>query len=185
MILQNYFCWQIFCFLWPVESGEYISTDDMSKLRQKNPHTIRRAEDHLPNQFLTMIPLSFSIPASLMLHFASLCGASKTRIFQSKSMIISAEVPSNLDRDISTSILEADQPRCNSSVFSGKKEGSPCLCSFSLCIVWYPCGLKYCESRSSSGESVQYRCGIRTCRKCREFQFAVEKRTECPVDFYV
>ncbi|MPC30016.1 Out at first protein [Portunus trituberculatus] len=48
-----------------------------------------------------------------------------------------------------------------------------------VCIAWYPCGLKYCKGRDNSGKAVSYRCGIRTCRRCRNFSYFVPQRQLC------
>lgn len=56
----------------------------------------------------------------------------------------------------------------------------PCMCHIQLCVAWYPCALKYCKSRDPNTAKLQsYRCGIRTCRKCRLFQFSETVRHNC------
>ncbi len=55
----------------------------------------------------------------------------------------------------------------------------PCMCRFEICVGWYPCGLKYCHGKDSSGKVVSYRCGIKTCRKCRVFEYYVKLKKTC------
>lgn len=55
----------------------------------------------------------------------------------------------------------------------------PCLCHFEICIGWYPCGLKYCKGKDNSGKVVSYRCGIKTCKKCRLFEYYVKQKQLC------
>ena len=54
-----------------------------------------------------------------------------------------------------------------------------CICHYKLCLSWYPCALKYCDSIGEGGEKVSYRCGIKTCGKCRQFQFFVDQQEDC------
>ena len=57
-----------------------------------------------------------------------------------------------------------------------------CLCRYQICVGWYPCGLKYCHGKDSSGKVVNYRCGIKTCQKCRTFDYLVAERLSCMWD---
>ena len=54
-----------------------------------------------------------------------------------------------------------------------------CLCHYHSCVGWYPCGLKYCKGKDSSGKVVSYRCGIKTCSKCRMFEYHVAHKHQC------
>jgi hypothetical protein len=55
----------------------------------------------------------------------------------------------------------------------------PCTCQYQVCIGWYPCGLKYCRGKDQAGKPFSYRCGIKTCRKCRLFEYAVKFKHYC------
>ena len=59
---------------------------------------------------------------------------------------------------------------------------APCLCRYDVCVGWYPCGLKYCRGKDSAGAVVSYRCGIKTCRRCRRFDHAAQRRSLCVWD---
>ncbi|KAL1139545.1 hypothetical protein AAG570_006528 [Ranatra chinensis] len=56
---------------------------------------------------------------------------------------------------------------------------SACQCRLELCIGWYPCGLKYCRGGKEAPAQGSYRCGIRTCRKCRHFSYYVRQKQLC------
>ena len=43
----------------------------------------------------------------------------------------------------------------------------------------YPCGLKFCHGKDAKGGAVSYRCGIKTCKKCRIFDYFVKQKMEC------
>jgi len=58
----------------------------------------------------------------------------------------------------------------------------PCLCHYDICVGWYPCGLKYCRGKDSVGRIVNYRCGIKTCSRCRQFVFRVGSKSLCVWD---
>lgn len=54
-----------------------------------------------------------------------------------------------------------------------------CICRSEVCISWYPCKLKLCQGEDDNGQSVEYRCGIKTCGKCHDFDFYVHERRNC------
>ncbi|KAG7252281.1 hypothetical protein CRUP_034484, partial [Coryphaenoides rupestris] len=55
----------------------------------------------------------------------------------------------------------------------------PCLCIYSLRLEWYPCLLKYCRSRDTTGKATPYRCGIKSCSKGYQFTYYVPQRQLC------
>lgn len=67
--------------------------------------------------------------------------------------------------------------RCRDTVDFWK----PCVCHIDMCIGWYPCGLKYCRGRDSAGNNVNYRCGIKTCKKCRGFDYYITQKSLCRI----
>ena len=54
-----------------------------------------------------------------------------------------------------------------------------CVCRYQLCVSWYPCELKYCQDQGGNGQQTSYRCGIKTCSKCRNFHFHVNEKQQC------
>lgn len=55
----------------------------------------------------------------------------------------------------------------------------PCTCRFQICVGWYPCGLKYCRGKDSSGKYVSYRCGIKTCKRHLSFDHVAKQKLYC------
>ncbi|XP_043935408.1 out at first protein homolog [Protopterus annectens] len=55
----------------------------------------------------------------------------------------------------------------------------PCICRYSLKIEWYPCVLKYCKSKDSSGKMSSYKCGIRSCQKAYSFDYYTPQKQLC------
>lgn len=54
-----------------------------------------------------------------------------------------------------------------------------CICRVEVCISWYPCHLKFCQGQDDNGQPTEYRCGIKTCGKCHNFDFYVGERQHC------
>ena len=50
---------------------------------------------------------------------------------------------------------------------------------------FYPCSVRHCTAPdpANPGKVVNYRCGIRTCRRRYEFRFAVADKLACLADF--
>ena len=55
----------------------------------------------------------------------------------------------------------------------------PCLCVYSLRLEWYPCLLKFCRSRDTTGKGAPYRCGIKSCSKGYQFTYYVPQKQLC------
>lgn len=53
-----------------------------------------------------------------------------------------------------------------------------CVCRVHVCISWYPCDLKYCQGEQD-GKATEFRCGIKTCGKCRDFDYLVNEKYHC------
>ncbi|XP_055343840.1 out at first protein-like isoform X2 [Paramacrobiotus metropolitanus] len=164
---------QEFCFIVPLGSEEYISSDAISKLRQKNPHTVRRPEEELPPQSFYMQATFSSVSVS---HAFPLCRRTLVQTF----FLIPEESLAARNTTLPTKFEGI--PACDIAL---GLSGQPCVCSYNLCIVWYPCGLKFCQTTQPNGEIVSYRCGIKTCKKCRQFLFVAQNRLDCPPEFYV
>ncbi|KAH8241465.1 hypothetical protein KR026_004384 [Drosophila bipectinata] len=182
--------YQVMCFATKFNKGDFISSAAMAKLRQKNPHTIRTPEEDKGRETYTMsswVQLNRSLPITR--HLQGLCAeATDATYVRDVDLKAWAELPGS-----SISSLEAAtekfpdmlSTRCNevSSLWA------PCLCTLETCIGWYPCGLKYCKGRGtqvaadSSGAQQQqqtnYRCGIKTCRKCTQFTYYVRQKQQC------
>lgn len=99
---------------------------------------------------------------------------------------------SNISTGSSISSLEAATEKFPDTLSSRCNEVSslwaPCICTLETCIGWYPCGLKYCKGKTAADSSAavaaaaaqtNYRCGIKTCRKCSQFSYYVRQKQQC------
>ncbi|WAR04229.1 OAF-like protein, partial [Mya arenaria] len=143
---------QVLCFVTRFGKNEFISSDAMSKLRQKNPTAIRSPEEDRGVEKHTLdLLVSLDRSALISPYLYNICMLNKDL-----SKMMSA-VKSTESEKIS---------RCKDTTDIKK----PCTCQYHLCIGWYPCGLKYCRGKDSAGKVVNYRCGIKTCRRCLLFE---------------
>ncbi|XP_038065124.1 out at first protein-like [Patiria miniata] len=172
--------YQTMCFIFKFIKSEFISADAMSKLRQKNPGTIRNPEEDKGEERLIMnLGVDLGQASRFSPWVFNVCSEAKGRIFTRDSDLKAWAAGNNLTY---TSRLEATHSfplfttsRCDET----KDTGAACVCRLPICIGWYPCGLKYCRGRDSAGKTVSYRCGIKTCRKCRVFDYYVEQKLNC------
>lgn len=176
--------YQVMCFIVRFFKSNFISSDAMSKLRQKNPGTVRSPEEDRRTEEVEL-DVSVDISASNILspHIPHLCALAPTSTYASDQDIkLWATQRRELDGDwslVSDAIHHLPTrgvARCGDG---GRDLANPCACHYQVCIPWYPCGLKYCKGRDNSGKAVSYRCGIRTCRKCRNFSYFVPQRHLC------
>lgn len=177
--------YQVMCFVTKFIKGDFISADAMAKLRQKNPSTVRIPEEDKGKETVTMtswIHLNRSTPISR--HLAGLCSeAADATYVRDVDVKLWAELPGS-----SISSLEAATQLFPDSLLSHCSEvtsfWAPCLCKLEMCIGWYPCGLKYCKGKPDqslgNGQNVaNYRCGIKTCRKCNKYIYYVRQKQQC------
>jgi len=178
--------YQAICFVIESPPDEFIPPDAMSKLRQKNPGSIRSPEEDRgrDNQTFDSI-LSVEQSQWISPLIPSICDeahhstfvrsrdvqfwAAKKGVDASRTVQLSKPVPSQ----ISNRPLVCDD-------FGSSQ---PCLCRLQIVIPWFPCALKYCKVRdSATGRKQRYRCGIRTCKRIRSFSFLVENARQCLLD---
>lgn len=177
--------YQVMCFVSKFSKNDFISTDAMAKLRQKNPSTIRQPEEDRGRDNYTMTSwVDLKRSPMLSRHITNLCSEAANSIYVRQDDI--KAWADTLGQSVSSLEL-ATQPfpptsssRCNN--VSGL--WAPCVCSFEICIGWYPCGLKFCkgklENKSIGNGSIDsYRCGIKTCRKCNKFTYYVRQKQQC------
>lgn len=177
--------YQVMCFVTKFMKNDFISTDAMAKLRQKNPSTIRQPEEDRGRENYTMSAwIDINRSSILSRHIANLCSEAADSIYiREDDLKLWAD-----GLGLSISSLELSiQPfppttpsRCNN--VSGL--WAPCVCSFEICIGWYPCGLKFCKGKlenkiNANGGIDSYRCGIKTCRKCNKFYYYVRQKQQC------
>ncbi|XP_063927942.1 out at first protein [Zophobas morio] len=187
--------YQVVCFIFHFEKESFISSDAMSKLRQKNPSTIRTPEEDLGRTNYTMdytvvLPHSGLISpfigdlcaeageATYTRHADLVMWAAVQGIPETTYLTALKKFPSSVDHFTGNSVEDKPRPSV-SSCTNMKKMRSPCQCHLELCIGWYPCGLKYCKGKSQAKNGMTYRCGIKTCRKCHMFAYYVAQKQQC------
>ncbi|KAK3885006.1 hypothetical protein Pcinc_010747 [Petrolisthes cinctipes] len=177
--------YQVMCFVLRFFKNNFISSDAMSKLRQKNPGTVRVPEEDRGTEEVELdVSVDVSRAGILSPHLPRLCSLAPTATYASdRDIKLWATQRRELDgdwslvSDVTHHLPTRGVARCGDS---GRSDlSSPCVCHYQVCIAWYPCGLKYCKGRDNSGKAVSYRCGIRTCRKCRNFSYFVAQQQLC------
>ncbi|GAB1604844.1 out at first protein-like [Argonauta hians] len=174
---------QEMCFVMHYLKNEFISSDAMSKLRQKNSRAIRTPEDdkgrEIHNHDL-IIHLDQSHLISPYIY--NICRDANDKIYAQDVdlRLISRSLGKdyNLMKSATKQYMPSKFPRCRDISDSLK----PCSCQFEICVGWYPCGLKYCRGNDSLGHLVSYRCGIKTCRKCHIFKHYKMQKSNCMWD---
>ncbi|KAI5745574.1 hypothetical protein M8J76_012284 [Diaphorina citri] len=174
--------YQVMCFVTHISKEEFISSDAISKLRQKNPGTIRQAEEDKGRFNISLdFFLSASSPSAAKIspHIAAMCSEAAESTY---TRMIDVHVWASLLGISPTKLLSNTKkfpikarPPCTENA----NLWSPCTCRLELCIDWYPCGLKYCKGKDVDAGSSSYRCGIKTCRKCHLFSYYVKQKMLC------
>lgn len=177
--------YQVVCFVSKFLKNDFISTDAMAKLRQKNPSTIRQPEEDRMRENYTMTAwIDLMRSPTISRHIPSLCSeASDATYVRDVDLKAWADTSMGISHEslvAATKLFPTTLPsRCNN--VSGL--WAPCMCSFEICIGWFPCGLKFCkgkpESKNNGSGIDSYRCGIKTCRKCNRFTYYVRQKQQC------
>ncbi|XP_043532942.1 out at first protein homolog [Chiloscyllium plagiosum] len=164
------------CFITRLPKNEMIPSESMAKLRQKNPRTIRVAEEQRGPEHLYMdVAVNYSRASHLSAHIHNVCAEAMDAVYTRQS-----DVKYWIEKGIEPSIFEVlavaeDVPHCRLS----RDRWKGCICHYSLCIEWYPCFLKYCRTKDSAGKTSSYKCGIKSCQKCSHFDFYVPQKQLC------
>lgn len=184
------------CFVTHVEKNEFISTDAMSKLRQKNPSTIRTPEeDRGTLQYEMNYFINLPTSSILSRYISPLCSEAADATYTrhedlemwankpgaSELTLKSALKPFPI-KNHQTNTVDSSYTSCKNTVSIMKL---PCQCNFEITIGWYPCGLKYCkgklnpDNKNSALNSNSYRCGIKTCKRSYVFSYYVSQKHFC------
>ncbi|XP_001603817.1 out at first protein [Nasonia vitripennis] len=188
---QNQF--QIMCFVNHFYKMDFISSDAMSKLRQKNPGTIRTAEEDKGHANYTMdLFLDVSQSSVVSKHISDICSEAADSTFtryedikhwaqrpgSSEAALLLAVHNFTLATAIQASVNA--KPSVISKCADTSNLWAPCTCSLELCIGWYPCGLKFCKTKGDGKKVAStYRCGIKTCKKCFIFSYYSKMKQNC------
>lgn len=190
--------YQVMCFIFHFAKEAFISSDAMSKLRQKNPTTVRIPEEDRGRENFTMdYAVDLTLAGIISPHIADLCAeapeSSYTRYEDIQIWSVNQGIPEATYLQVLKRFPTVADPRLANEVHTAdahtndidscslvKKVWSPCQCHLELCIGWYPCGLKYCKGKGESkNTAMTYRCGIKTCRKCHLFSYYVPQKQIC------
>ncbi|XP_015756584.1 PREDICTED: out at first protein-like [Acropora digitifera] len=164
--------YEAMCFVTGLEEEEFISSDSMSKLRQKNPKIYNL--DTMINYYLQLKGKKYYIGVVMeILSYAKLiiepCGL----------FLLENSTREDLDK---LELASHDQSglikvlkRCKET----SELSAECVCRTEVCISWYPCQMKLCQGQDDNGQPTEYRCGIKTCGKCHLFDFYVTERKQC------
>ncbi|XP_030633637.1 out at first protein homolog [Chanos chanos] len=171
--------YQALCFITRLSHNEIIPSESMARLRQKNPHAIRTAEERRGVEQLTVnVAVNLTQAMQLSSHIHNMCSVAKEAIYTRE-----ADVKYWLDRGVDGSMFEilpqaVDMPGLQSCL-STKDLWQPCSCNYRLRLEWYPCLLKYCRNRDTTGRGNPYKCGIKSCSKGYHFTYYVPHKQLC------
>ncbi|XP_074656320.1 out at first protein-like [Tubulanus polymorphus] len=172
--------YQIMCFVTKLMKNEFISSDAMSKLRQKNPDAIRTPENDKGHETHGMdLQIQHSSSHNVSPAISELCHDASDATYTRDTDLRFLSLRSS-DKPYSTLVSNArrliphKQRRCKDTTDLQHH----CTCRYEICIGWYPCGLKYCRGKDN-GKPTNYRCGIKTCRKCRIFDYVAKQKSSC------
>ncbi|XP_064651487.1 out at first protein-like [Lineus longissimus] len=171
---------QVLCFVTRFIKNEFISSDAMSKLRQKNPSAVRQPEDNKGSEtHFQDMPLDVDTGARhITPHLQTSCHDARDATYTKEAdlRVVARQTGRSATPMLGArKYIPAKQSRCKDIA----NLWLPCTCQTQVCIGWYPCGLKYCRGKDQAGKPFSYRCGIKTCRKCRLFEYAVKFKHYC------
>lgn len=180
---------QTLCFLTHSAQADFIAPDAMAKLRQKNPGTIRTAEEDKGWRQTTATAWAGRTTKLLSPAAARHCAPAKDRVYLRAADLARWAPRPGLEQSSYTSLVtpfpahalisdSLDGKQVVGACVSEKTGDKECICHFEVCVNWYPCGLKYCKGKPQGGYS--YRCGIKTCHRCYRYHFYVRQRFACP-----
>ncbi|XP_028825395.1 out at first protein homolog [Denticeps clupeoides] len=171
--------YQALCFITHLNHNEIIPSESMARLRQKNPHAIRSAEERRGVEELSMnVAVNLTRVWQLSSHIRNMCSVATEAIYTRQ-----VDLKHWLERGVEGSMFEIlPQPEdvmglqtCRST----RDLWQPCSCRYALRLEWYPCLLKYCRNRDTTGRSSPYKCGIKSCSKGYRFSYYVPHKQLC------
>jgi len=172
--------YQVLCFI-SAHTGDMIPSEAVTKLRQKHSATVRVAEEHKGTMIQdNPVRLVYSRSSLLSPHIPTVCREAKHTTYSSEEQLRKlvnspARLAALIDKGAALTYNSAQ--RCPDVMYLAGS--GPCVCTFSTCVWWYPCTLKFC--RSAGGET-EHRCGIRTCSQCTTHRFLVNQTDLCSWD---
>ncbi|KAI1893787.1 hypothetical protein AGOR_G00127260 [Albula goreensis] len=170
---------QVLCFITRLNPSDIIPSASMEHLRQKNPHVIHMAEKRRGVEELTVnVAINLSQAGQLSPHIASMCSEAREAVYTRE-----ADAKHWLDRGVEGSMFEILPQEGHvpglQNCSSAQDAWQPCTCSYRLRLEWYPCLLKFCRNRHTTGKTGPYKCGIKSCSKGYRFSYYVAQRQLC------
>ncbi|KAG9282016.1 hypothetical protein AMEX_G607 [Astyanax mexicanus] len=170
--------YQSLCFITRLEHGEIIPSEAMVRLRQKNPHVVRTAEEkHEVERTTLNVAVNLTLSWHLSSHIRNVCRDARDFIYTREQ-----DMKHWLEKGVGGSIFEVLSQKMEGpglqSCSSTADPWQPCLCSYSLRLEWYPCMLKFCRGHGPS----PYKCGIRSCSKGYRYDFYTPHKQLCMWD---
>ncbi|XP_068632695.1 out at first protein [Battus philenor] len=179
---------QTVCFLTHAAQADFIAPDAMAKLRQKNPGTVRVAEEDKGWRQTTATAWAGQAVRLLSPVAARHCASARERVYlRAADLTRWAPRPGMEQSSYSSEVTPFPPNALSPEMVDGKPTVGPCvaesdtakecICHIEVCVNWYPCGLKYCKGKPQGGLS--YRCGIKTCHRCYRYHYYVRRRDSC------
>ena len=182
---------QVLCFVTP-GVGDMIPPEAVTKLRQKHPGSVRVAEESRGRVVVDNSASLVVTKAGVMSeHVARVCREARETTFTPEHLLAQVQegavgARKGIKKDPSVfSKYKAGEysalERC-AGLEPGGEEGA-CLCVLEVCVLWYPCSLKYCRNTGGGDTGAgEHRCGIRTCTKCSDMRFTAKSKHACSWD---
>ncbi|XP_076867182.1 out at first protein homolog [Brachyhypopomus gauderio] len=172
--------YQALCFITTLQHGDIIPSEAMARLRQKNPHVVRIAEEKRGVERMSMdVAVNLTSSWHLSSHIRNICRDARDLVLTRQQ-----DVQRWLEKGVESSVFQSLEGTdtglrgCDST----PEARQPCTCSYDLRLEWYPCALKYCRGRGPGPSPSPYRCGIRSCSKGYHFDFHTSHRQLCMWD---
>ncbi|XKL65480.1 hypothetical protein PGB90_008900 [Kerria lacca] len=171
--------YQVMCFITHIPNDDFISSDAISKLRQKNPGTIRTAEENRGIMNKTMGILLYAFKVELLSKYAAaLCSEAMDTTYTSyKDLEKWSKIYDMPISNLMTMVKIYRKPQEEVACSKLSNLWFSCLCRLELHIPWYPCSLKFCKSSDRTVDN--YRCGIKTCKKGYRFSYFIKYKQLC------
>jgi hypothetical protein len=138
--------YQTVCFVARLLKQDFIAADAIAKLRQKNPNTVRTAEEDAGRDNSTFDYLVDPAKAhAISSHISPLCGSGSIYAREADlkfwaALSTQAQALQVLDAVQHVPMTNSQPGRCKEAPTSQEEH---CLCKIDFCIPWFPCGLKY------------------------------------------
>ncbi|KAF7699955.1 out at first protein homolog [Silurus meridionalis] len=171
--------YQALCFITRLGHNEIIPSESMARLRQKNPHTVRTAEEKRPTETFSMnVAVNVTLAWQLSALIYNTCSVARDATYTRE-----ADMRHWLDTGTEGSMFEtlpqAVEVPGLQSCRSVNDLWQPCSCTYSMRLEWYPCLLKYCRNKDSLGHGASYKCGIKSCSKGYDFTYYTPHKQLC------